>query len=310
MDSLPHTNTIDALHSESHIKESIVSAHQEQRMVKSEHGSPLLIADSSLEQLNGQLTPLDFAAAGDYAYPLNMDNFSAVDSEAPIFSAGLSATPIDWSHYDGLDFNSDSFATSNYSQAPSFTGFDFSSIDHHPALTTTSTSGEVSEVEDFAAPSSESLTRPTIGGHQYGSDYASDYGGDMDKYRLSTPSSYVGLPQAQILAGNNVEAFDLEEFMKLSSTNIVNNSDNVLPIMNGAYSDGTKSRQANSPFDGLPVSDNYSEDILKTEQSDSPFDESTFQLLPGEDIDWSNAFSNNGVVNIGETVEGNIWAAQ
>ena len=42
VDNLPHTNTIDALHSESHIKDSMVSAQQEQRRVKSEHGSPVL----------------------------------------------------------------------------------------------------------------------------------------------------------------------------------------------------------------------------------------------------------------------------
>lgn len=209
VDSLPHTSTIDALHSESHIKDSMVSAQQEQRMVKSEHGSPLLSPASNLDQLNGLLPPLDLSnLPGDYNF-LNFDGYSNVhDHDQPLFSAGLSSASIDWSHYDGLDFNSDNFAASSYSQAPSFTGFDFSSVDQ-PALTTTSTSGEISEVEDF-----QSSSRPGLLNAQYGSDFdTSDFGGDRDGYRLSATSSYIGLPQAQLLR-NNVEPVDMDSFIK------------------------------------------------------------------------------------------------
>jgi hypothetical protein len=214
VDNLPHTNTVDALHSDSHIKDSIVSAQQEQRMVKSEHGSPILSPTSNLDQWNSMLPPLDLTnISGDYMPCL--DGFSNVADEAPLFSAGLSAASIDWSHYDGLDFNGDSFATSSYSQAPSFTGFDFSSIDQ-PALTTTSTSGEISEVEDFGSLGDPVNSRPSLMNcNKYGSDFdTSDFGGEIEGYRLSTASSYVGLPQAQLLAGNNVESLDMETFLK------------------------------------------------------------------------------------------------
>jgi len=218
VDNLPHTNTIDALHSDSHIKDSIFSAQQEQRMVKSEHGSPLASPNLNFEDLNGMLPPLDLSnLSGDYNFMANLDGFcSAPDLDQPLFSAGLSSASIDWSHYDGLDFNNnsnsaDNFADSSYSQAPSFTGFDFSSIDQ-PALTTTSTSGEISEVEDFAPRSEPGSIRPTLAQHRYGSDFdCSDIG---DGYRLSTASSYIGISQAQMLASNNLDTLDIDAFLK------------------------------------------------------------------------------------------------
>jgi hypothetical protein len=214
VDNLPHTNTVDALHSDSHIKDSIVSAQKEQRMVKSEHGSPIVSPGSNLNQWNSSLPPLDLTnLSGDYSACL--DGFSSVPDDQPLFSAGLSAASIDWSHYDGLDFNNDTFAASSYSQAPSFTGYDFSSIEQS-ALTTTSTSGEISEVEDFGSLNDPANARPSLlNTAKYGSDFdTSDIGGDLDGYRLSTASSYVGIPQAQMLAGNNVEALDMETFLK------------------------------------------------------------------------------------------------
>lgn len=268
-------------------------------MVKSEHGSPLLNPTSNLEQLNGQLPPLDFSLAGDYGYLQNLDTFSSVaDTEPPIFSAGLSSASIDWSHYDGLDFNNDNFAASSYSQAASFTGFDFSSCDQ-PALTSTSTSGEISEVEDFLSD----MARPAMHSNQYGSDYNSDYGGEVEKYRLSTASSYGGLSQPQV-AANNVEPFDLEEFLLKGTSNNGFGDNNGLPIISGGY---TEKSNHTSPFDGLPMMSGNSS------QSQSPFDEAAFQLLQGEEeIDWSNTFANNGAINIGDfrEPEDNIWAAQ
>lgn len=270
VDNLPHTSTIDALHSESHIKDSMLSAQQEQRMVKSEHGSPHFNPMSNLDQLNGLLPPLDISnMAGDYNF------FSAMpDPEQPLFSAGLSATSIDWSHYDGLDFNNENFAASSYSQARSFTGFDFTSIDQ-PALTTTSTSGELSEVEDFGPVSDSGAARPTLMNNQYGSDFDnSDFGGDVDGYRLSTASSYTGMPQAQMLASNSVEALDVDTFLKGVATS-------------HSYSNH-----------GLPA--NFAEDG-KNGQTPSPFDDNnTFQLSVEDESEtfWMNNFTaNNMAVN-------------
>jgi hypothetical protein len=258
----------------------MVSAQQEQRRVKSEHGSPLLSPASNFDQPNGHLPPLDLSnLAGDYSFLQNLDGFSTIpDQEQPIFSAGLCSTSIDWSHYDGLDFNNENFAASSYSQAPSFTGYDFSSVDQ-PALTTTSTSGEISEVEDFGTLSDTTASRPALLNNQYGSEFDnSDFGGDLDGYRLSTASSYIGMPQAQMLASNNVEALDMDTFLK-----------GVATTPNG-YA-GTNR--------GLPNTD-YDEDD-KTGQTPSPFDDNFHQLATEEENDafWMNGFTSNVAISNG-----------
>jgi len=264
----------------------MVSAQQEQRMVKSEHGSPLMNSSSNLDQLNGLLPPLDLSALPeDYSFLQTSDNFSSIpDHDQPLFSAGLSSTSVDWSHYDGLEFNNDNF-TSSYSQAPSFTGFDFSSIDQ-PALTTTSTSGEISEVEDFAAIGDCAATRPNLLHAQYGSDFDTSDFGDIDGYRLSTASSYIGLPQAQMLASNNIEGIDMDAFLK------------GVPIGNGYM----------SPNDGLPAT-TYS-DHAKTQ---TQFDDNNFLLLSADEENefWRSEFpSTNVAINPSHSglLEENIWA--
>lgn len=271
VDNLPHTSTIDALHSESQIKDSMVSAQQEQRMVKSEQASPLLSPASNLEQLNGLLPPLDLSnISGEYNFMQNIDEFPGFDTEQPMFSAGLSAASIDWSHYDGLEFNNDDFGDSSYSQAPSFNGFDFSSIDQ-PALTTTSTSGEISEVEDFGNVADNAVN--PFNNQQYGSDLDnSDFGGDIEGYRLSTASSYIGIPQSQMMANNSVDALDMEPFMKAP---------------NNRFIPGISTSN-----DGLPIT--YRNEGKNAQVS--PFEEETnFQLLPNEDEDtfWMNDFTSN-----------------
>jgi len=277
------------LHSESHIKDSMVSAQQEQRRVKSEHGSPLLSPSSNLDLLNGQLPPLDLSSIpGDYNFMQNIDGFSSIpDHEQPMFSAGLSSASIDWSHYDGLDFNNDNYGASSYSQAPSFTGFDFSSIDQ-PALTTTSTSGEISEVEDFVPLNDNAGSRPSLLNQQYGSDFdTSDFGGDIDGYRLSTASSYIGMPAAQMLAGNNLDALDMETFLKGAAT-----------------SSGLVSNR------GLPS--NFSDED-KVGQIPSPYEEGTnYHLLEDEnDSFWMNTYGSDPVTlnaSRSEVQEENVWA--
>lgn len=288
VDNLPHTNTIDALHSDSHIKDSIVSAQQEQRMVKSEHGSPVMLPTTDIDQWNGILPPLDLTNISRDYIP-NLDTYSSVtDHEQPLFSAGLSAASIDWSHYDGLDFNNtDNFATSSYSQPPSFTGFDFSSIDQ-PALTTTSTSGEISEVEDFGSLGDPN-TRPSLANTKYGSDFdTSDFGGEIDGYRLSTASSYVGMPQMQMLAGNNIDSLDMETFLKGG-----------LPSNSNGYSRNH----------GLPANP-YIEDG-KMNQNPSQFDDNAnFPILSTEDdAFWMQNFTPSIPMNddSAELSDENIW---
>ncbi|KAF7950262.1 hypothetical protein EAE96_007552 [Botrytis aclada] len=293
VDSLPHTNAIDTLHSESQIKDSIVSAQQEQRMVKSEHASPLVSPTTNFHQINGQLPPLDITnlSTPDYNNIYQYDGYGGAipDFEQPIFSAGIPPVSIDWSNYEGLNFNDDNLAASSYSQAASFNGFDFSSIDH-PALTTTSTSGEQSEIEDFMGVSDPS--RPALmnnQNNQYGSDLdASEFGGEIERYRLSTTSSYLDMSQMQMLASNDVGAYGLEEFMKPSPSEF-------LPL--------TPSTQ------GLPMT-GYPAEIKNNLQI--PFDENSFLPINVQEADnfWMPEYpvANNVAANNANGVQDeSVW---
>lgn len=133
------------------------TAH-EQRRVKSETASPLMTG-SAFPQLAGTLPPLDLSRIeypASYVGNGTFEMFGAglpAEHEPPLFSAGLSAASVDWSHYD-LGESKGDFAPSSYSQAgaQSFSGlFDFGSgSEQLPHLAnTTSTSGDVSEVEDL-----------------------------------------------------------------------------------------------------------------------------------------------------------------
>jgi hypothetical protein len=284
VDNLPHISTIDALHSDSLIKDSMVSAQQEQRMVKSEHNSPVF-GSTNLDQLNGQLPPLDlsnlesFPSA--YNFSLEYDGLPAIsDIDQPIFSAGLSAGSVDWSHYD-LDFSNDNFAPSNFSPAASFAGFDFSGIDQ-PALTTTSTSGEISEVEDF-------MPQPSLVTPKYGSDLDNSDVGETDGYRLSIASSYIGAPQDQMLASNDVGSLDIDEFLK----DIVTSS-SIAPSIPAIVQTTTY------------------EEVPKLRPG--AFDDTSFQLAqtPDEEVLWMNDFTTNSTIPYGSgNLEANgqsVWA--
>ncbi|KAL2266054.1 hypothetical protein VTJ83DRAFT_5406 [Remersonia thermophila] len=143
----------------------VVNSQAQQRRAKSEATSPAL-EGSSFAQLNSQLPPLDLSGIKYPPYiPNSADFFGALsDYEQPMFSAGLSGASVDWSHYEGLELASKTadFAPSNYSQAQSYGGFDFAGSENLPGMTTTSTSGDVSEVEDFLSnPLDDFDTFPT-----------------------------------------------------------------------------------------------------------------------------------------------------
>jgi len=269
----------------------MVSAQQEQRKVKSEHNSPLLGYTSNLNQLNGQLPPLDLSnleGFTDWNFPFSFDGLPTMpEVEQPIFSAGLSAASVDWSHYDGLDFNNDNFATSEFSQAPSFTGFDFTSIDQ-PALTTTSTSGEISEVEDFGSYNDPVRVRPNLVTQQYGSDFDTSDLGENEGYRLSTASSYMGMPQAQMLTNNEIGSLNIDDFLK-----------------------GLATSNPSIPSVAATTQTTFGGDTKF--MPNAPFDESAFQIPQADEDDalWMNEFaSNSSPLDNGssEISENNRWA--
>jgi hypothetical protein len=177
---------------------------QAQRRVKSEAASPLLEPSTSFAELNGQLPPLDLSSIKYPPYiPNSADFFGALsDYEQPMFSAGLSAASVDWSNYEGLELASKAadFAPSSYSQPQSYGTFDFSGSEPIPTMTTTtSTSGEVSEVEDF-------LSNPLDDFDTFQSSAAASIGG----YGLGQAAAAAA--QVGMLGGADIASLDFEDF--------------------------------------------------------------------------------------------------
>ncbi|KAI1498980.1 hypothetical protein F5X99DRAFT_300131 [Biscogniauxia marginata] len=173
------------------------SSDAESRMAKSAQASPSIDGNSTFQQLNGQLPPLDLSGIQYAEYSSSFDLFSGLsDQEAPMFSAGLSATSVDWTQYDGLEAKGDNFAPSSFGQAQSYTGFDLASS-VEPTLT--SNSGDVSETEDFAPAFSEA---------------------QIDSYRSGATSSYLDISQNQaaMLNAGDVGNLDYDQYKGSATT--------------------------------------------------------------------------------------------
>lgn len=155
----------------------------------------------------GNLPPLDLSRI-DYPPYVNNGTFDlfgsgfASDNDGPMFSAGLSARSVDWSHYDLGESNAESFTPSSYSQAgtQSFNGIvEFGSgSEQLPRLAnTTSTSGEVSEVEDFLP------------------------GGDGDLDGFGTGSSSFLRQHMVTNSGADISTIDYANFYKNDDSNVL-----------------------------------------------------------------------------------------
>lgn len=117
-----------------------------------------------------------------------------------MFSAGLSAGSVDWSHYDGLDFatkEAADFAPSNYSQPQSYGGFDLTGSEQPPTLTTsTSTSGEPSEIDELIPSSFDDL------------DTSNNF---------STSTVGTGFDVAQMLGSTDLASLDYSDFKMMKA---------------------------------------------------------------------------------------------
>ena len=123
-------------------------------MVRSEHGSPAGVPIG--RALRQELPPLDLSYGGINAgvtsspmpddfggsFPTFETNISNAHEQRPLSAV----EPVDWSSMGLLD---NAFPT-EYSQAPSYASFD-QALTSHPDLTTASSSGDVSEAEEFMA---------------------------------------------------------------------------------------------------------------------------------------------------------------
>lgn len=211
-DSLPLPRTMEQAPKQ--LQESISSAQQEVRLVRSEHGSPKPRAFPRYEGIDGSIPPLDLSyphfnhgmpspLPDEYNYSSSngYEPYFTSPEEAPILSAGLISPVEDWSAVD-LPLDSSAFSAT-YSQPASYTSFDRNI--GQPGLTTSS-SGEVSEVDDYISQyplKSEPVTST--------SPVVSDSGA----YRLSSTSSYMSIPQASILSDSS---HDMDTFLHATAS--------------------------------------------------------------------------------------------
>ena len=154
-DSLPLIKKKEEAHSQLH--DSISSAQQDIRRVRSEHGSPER-STARYRDSNGGLPPLDLSYAGyesvqgqypeDYSQsPRGFENYySTSHEELPALSAGMNMPAVDWS---AVDLPLDGAYSAAYSQPPSYSSFDHNNVGQQGLAT--SSSGELSEVDDYVS---------------------------------------------------------------------------------------------------------------------------------------------------------------
>lgn len=195
-DSLPLIRKKEEAHSQLH--ESIRSAQEDARLVRSEHGSPEPRA--RFRDSVGDLPPLEmypFENGGQYAEeysqsPGGFENYYTGPEEPPMLSAGVNMPIVDWGDMG-------TFSTS-FSQPPSYASYDHSNVGQ-PALTTSS-SGDISEQDDYVSHG-RSLLRP---------DLASTSAEDINYNRLSS-SSFTSLQQPSALSSGNLNDLDYGTYL-------------------------------------------------------------------------------------------------
>ena len=213
-DSLPLARTIEQ--APLHFQESISSAQQEVRLVRSEHGSPKPRALPRYDGFDGSLPPLELSYPAfhhgmpsplpdEYNYHASrgFESYYTHQDETPIMSAGIISPVEDWS---ALDLPLDGAFSATYSQPASYASFDHNA--GQPGLTTSS-SGEVSEVDDYISQYAMSNEQVTS---------ASPEVSDANAYRLSSTSSYMSIPQTSMLSDSNLTTHDIDTFLQATAS--------------------------------------------------------------------------------------------
>jgi hypothetical protein len=195
-----------------------------QRLVKSEHNSPESAPVPALEQISTQIPPLDLSSFAPYDTsattdsPLNSMFFqdpyqdswlASPDAEVSLSSAAFNAPSVDWSSFP---LCSSGVSATASSQPPSYASFDFNNNNNtNPNYSglAASSSGEISEVDDFGPLPSLGASSNDLHDLHSVSD-----GSDVDQLRLSSASSFIGLPQTQLLSSHNLESINIDDFLK------------------------------------------------------------------------------------------------
>ncbi|KAF7511238.1 hypothetical protein GJ744_005135 [Endocarpon pusillum] len=249
-DSLPLTKDLLNFHTNPHFHASVTSAPQPvRRQAKSEHGSPTINAlpihlDNHVPPISippydpnaysyspfGSGSPTISSAGSDPWAGKFPDQFPdnyfvtyerANEMENPVTSAGLGSdsAEVNWATYNLPNrFSSAAeYRLSNGgavpSQPPSYASFDGFSHLSHPGLT--SSSGDVSDVEDYVPVSESTILQNSS--QDVLNDFSSVGGDELNEpetFRLSSASSYIGMPQARMLASDNLDSLDIDEYLK------------------------------------------------------------------------------------------------
>ena len=219
MDHLPLINTQNEGRSQN--RNSMFNVRQNVRLVRSEHGSPELSPVANLDQFNMQIPSLDLSYSTfnnfttspigeDYNGQVanGFEYFSPLEDQ-PSFSAGLEMPVDDWSAVD-LPLENPAYSTV-YSQPPSYASFDHSNVGY-PGLTASS-SGDVSEAEEALL---QGLPSPVVvDNNPYTSSVSEST--STENYRLSSASSYLGMPQVSLLAGASIDDLDIDAYLQAAS---------------------------------------------------------------------------------------------
>ena len=218
-DHLPLSKTSEQ--APSHLQESISSAQQEVRLVRSEHGSPEQRAAPIFDGFKNQLPPLALERHcpfidpiesppnedySNYQSPRGFDTYFTAPEDQPALSAGFNMPVVDWSALD-LPLEGGNLSTS-YSQPPSYASFDHSNVGQ-PGLTTAS-SDEVSEIEEYGPYNGNSSSAMRRDQNNPSSTQVTD----PSAYRLSSASSFLELPQASMLSSSNLNSLDIDAFLR------------------------------------------------------------------------------------------------
>lgn len=136
--------------------------------------------------------------------PYSENYFASPDSEVPLGSTGMGAPSVDWSSFP---IYSDVPASTS-TQTPSYASFDYNS--YPSGLPPPSSSGDISEVDEFGP-------LPGLGpagGNDVHDLHSVSEASDTVHFRVSSASSLVGLPQAQLLSSNDLGSLSIDDFLK------------------------------------------------------------------------------------------------
>lgn len=206
--------------------------------------------------------------------------FASPDTDLQLGSAGFSAPSVDWSSFP---LYSSDVRPPTSTQTPSYASFDYNSV--HPTMPPPSSSGDISEVDEYG---------PVPGLGNSSSDLQSvAEDPEMDQYRVSSASSFAGMPQAQLLASENLESIDIDDFLKSAnqSTAAIEHQ-----LQANNMSTEPKSRQGQSPYGMSQAEQDYKRQATPT--TSCPMTTSPTDAI------WPS----NDLFGAGSTMDGNLFS--